>query len=67
MILFGLEVAGEEVGNEVTKRVLVTIVVAAITSTATFFAGRWWGHYQASRQWKRKEFLDRVLQATEKP
>ncbi|HJZ57218.1 MAG TPA: hypothetical protein VKE74_19770 [Gemmataceae bacterium] len=59
MFLFGVD--GAEVGNEVTKRVIVTVVVAAITSTATFFAGRWWGRYKASRQWRRKEFLDRII------
>ena len=59
--LFGLNVSGEEVGNEVTKRVVVTILVAAITSTATFFAGRWWGRYKAGRQWHAKEFLDRII------
>lgn len=61
LILFGLDVNGEEVGNEVTKRVLVTVLVAAITSTATFFAGRWWGRYKAGRQWRSKEFLDRII------
>jgi hypothetical protein len=58
MILFGLN--GPEVGDEVTRRVVVTVIVAAITSTATFFAGRWWGRYKASRQWHKKEFLDRL-------
>jgi hypothetical protein len=58
-VLFGLD--GEEVGSEVTKRVAITILVAAITSTATFFAGRWWGRYKASRQWHAKEFLDRII------
>jgi hypothetical protein len=59
MILFGLNVP--EVGDDVTKRIVVTVIVAAITSTATFFAGRWWGRYKASRQWHRKEFLDRLI------
>ena len=61
LTLFGLEVNGGEVGNEVTRRVVVTVLVAAITSTATFFAGRWWGRYKASRQWHRKEFLERII------
>ncbi|MFO0802348.1 MAG: hypothetical protein U0791_04400 [Gemmataceae bacterium] len=50
-----------DVGSDVFKRTLVTILVAAITSTATFFAGRWWGRYKASRQWHSKEFLDRII------
>lgn len=50
-----------DVGSDVFKRTLVTILVAAITSTATFFAGRWWGRYKASRQWRSKDFLDRII------
>jgi hypothetical protein len=60
MILFGLEVNGQQVADDYTRRVIVTILVAVTTSTATFFAGRWWGRYKASRQWHKKEFLDRV-------
>lgn len=59
MILFALN--GDEVQNEYTKRIIVTILVAATTSTVTFFAGRWYGRYKASRQWHAKEFLDRVI------
>ncbi len=47
--------------DDVFKRTIITVLVAAITSTATFFAGRWWGRYKASRQWHAKEFLDRVI------
>lgn len=61
MFLLGVGVDGGEVSNEVTKRIIVTVIVAAITSTATFFAGRWWGRYKAGRQWERKEFLDRII------
>jgi hypothetical protein len=50
-----------DVGSDVFRRTLVTILVAAITSTATFFAGRWWGRYKASRQWRSKIFLDRII------
>ena len=57
MMLFGL--SGDEVQAEYTKRIIVTILVAATTSTATFFVGRWYGRYKASRQWHAKEFLDR--------
>ncbi len=58
MLLFGLI---EDAGADVARRVAITIVVAAVTSTATFFAGRWWGRYKAGRQWHRKEFMDRVI------
>lgn len=59
MSLFGLN--GDDLSSEYVKRVVVTILVAATTSTATFFAGRWWGRYKAGRQWAAKEFLDRVI------
>jgi hypothetical protein len=61
MMLFGLEINGQQIGDDYTRRVIVTILVAATTSTATFFAGRWWGRYKASRQWHKKEFLDRII------
>lgn len=61
MFLFGVELNPPQIGNDVTHRIVVTVMVAAITSTATFFAGRWWGRYKANRQWQRKEFLDRVI------
>src|SRR3954462_8195296 len=61
MLLFGQALNAPQVGNDVGQRALVTVAVAAITSTATFFAGRWWGRYKAGRQWHRKEFLDRII------
>jgi hypothetical protein len=47
--------------DEFTQRIIITVLVAAVTSTATFFIGRWWGRYKASRQWYAKEFLDRII------
>ena len=61
LLLFADIVDATDVGSDVFKRTLITILVAAITSTATFFAGRWWGRYKASRQWHSKEFLDRII------
>ena len=61
LALFAVDVNPDEVVNETTKRVIVTILVAAITSTATFFAGRWYGRYVAGKQWHKKEFLDRII------
>lgn len=60
-ILFGLQIGGEDVGNDFVRRIIVTVAVAAVTSTVTFFVGRWWGRYKASRQWQRKEFLERII------
>jgi hypothetical protein len=51
----------EDASTEFTKRIVVTVLVAAVTSTATFFVGRWWGRYKANRQWAAKEFLDRII------
>src|SRR4051794_11905714 len=59
MFLFG-QLNAPQLGDEVTKRVVIAALVAAITSTATFFAGRWWGRYKAGRQWHKKEFMDRL-------
>lgn len=59
MILFALDAEGLQ--TDYTRRIIVTILVAATTSTATFFAGRWWGRYKAGRQWQAKEFLDRII------
>lgn len=59
MILFGLN--ADEVSTDYTKRIVVTVLVAVTTSTATFFVGRWWGRYKARRQWQSKEFLDRII------
>jgi hypothetical protein len=59
MFLLGLD--GDEVSAEYTKRVVVTILVAASTSGATFLFTWWWARRQAHRQWYAKEFLDRII------
>ena len=59
MILFGLDL--DDISSEYTRRIIITVLVAATTSTATFFAGRWYGRYKARRQWYAKEFLDRII------
>ncbi|HEY1186195.1 MAG TPA: hypothetical protein VGE74_01000 [Gemmata sp.] len=58
MFLFGLNEV--EVSAEYTKRVIVTILVAATTSGATFVFTWWWARRRAHRQWRAKEFLERV-------
>lgn len=57
-VLFGLNEA--EVSAEYTKRVIVTILVAATTSGTTFVFTWWWAKRQAKRQWRAKEFLERI-------
>ena len=58
MLLFGLD--GDEVSAEYTKRVVVTVLVAASTSGVTFLATWWYAQRRASRQWYAKEFLERI-------
>ena len=59
MFLFGLTEA--EFSTEYTKRIIVTVLVAATTSGATFVFTWWWARRQANRQWYAKEFLDRII------
>ncbi len=46
---------------EVARRVLTSVLIFLCTTVASFFAGRWWGRYRASRQWQRKQFLGRII------
>jgi hypothetical protein len=59
MVLFGLD--GGQVQDEYTKRIVVTVLVAASTSGVTFIATWWWARRRAHRQWYAKEFLDRII------
>ena len=45
---------------EVARRALSAVVVFFCTSVASFVVGRWWGRYQARKQWQRKQFLGRI-------
>ncbi len=46
---------------EVMKRVVSGIVIFFGTSVLSFVAGRWWGRFQARQQWKKKQFLGRII------
>jgi hypothetical protein len=46
---------------EVMKRVVSGIVIFFGTSVLSFVAGRWWGKYQAKKQWQKKQFLGRII------
>ena len=50
-----------EITNESAKKIATTVVVAAVTSAASFLFGRYYGKYRARREWARKEFLGRVI------
>jgi hypothetical protein len=46
---------------EMLTRVVSGIVIFFATTVLSFVVGRWWGKYQAKRQWERKQFLGRIL------
>ena len=46
---------------DLLKRVAGGIVIFFATSVVSFVAGRWWGKYQAKKQWRKKQFLGRIL------
>ena len=46
---------------EVLRRVISGIVIFFGTSVLSFVAGRWWGRYQAKKQWRKKQFLGRII------
>lgn len=50
-----------DVATDSGRKLLTAVVVALVSGVASFLVGRYWGRYQAGRQWKKKEFLDRVI------
>ena len=46
---------------ELTRRVVSGIVIFFGTTVVSFVVGRWWGKYQAKKQWRRKQFLGRII------
>ena len=46
---------------EVMKRIASGIAIFFCTTVVSFVAGRWWGKYQARKQWQRKQFLGRII------
>ncbi len=59
MNLFGL--TGDDVAVDYTKRIIVTVLVASTTSLVTFLFTWWWARRRAQRQWRSKEFMDRII------
>jgi hypothetical protein len=51
----------DEIATDSGKKIVTTIIVAAVTSVASFVVGRYWGRYKAHREWERKEFLGRII------
>jgi len=62
-MLFADEIAdaASKIANESAQKLIVTIVVSAITTVAAFLFGRYWGRYKAQKVWASKEFFDRVI------
>jgi hypothetical protein len=58
--LFGDDVVAD-IANDSGKKIAVAVIVTVVTSVASFVVGRYWGRYKASREWHRKEFLNRVI------
>lgn len=46
---------------EVERRVVSGIIIFFGTTVLSFVAGRWWGKYQAKKQWRKKQFLGRII------
>ena len=46
---------------EVERRVVSGIIIFFGTTILSFVAGRWWGKYQAKKQWRKKQFLGRII------
>ncbi len=60
MTLFAQD-AIADLASESGKRIAISLVVTVVTAAVTFVLGRYWGQYKARREWKAKEFLDRVI------
>ena len=56
-----LAAVADEITTESGKKLATTVVVAAVTSVASFLVGRYWGKWKAHREWSRKTFLNRVI------
>ncbi len=48
-------------GEETVTKVVTAIVIFFCTTALSFVLGRWWGRYQARKQWQRKQFLGRII------
>lgn len=47
--------------SESVQKLVLSIGVPVLSTVLSFILGRWWGHYRASRQWERKDFLGRII------
>src|SRR5690349_2863126 len=47
--------------DEAVGKIVTGIAVFFGTTVLSFVVGRWWGRYQARKQWQTKQFLDRII------
>jgi hypothetical protein len=45
---------------ELQRRIVAGLAIFCCTTLASFVLGRWWGRRQAARQWRTRQYLDRV-------
>jgi hypothetical protein len=46
---------------EVLRKVVSAVVIFFGTTALSFLVGRYWGKYQARKQWQKKQFLGRII------
>jgi hypothetical protein len=51
----------DQIINDSTRRIIVTVLASAVTAAAAFVFGRYYGRWKARREWQSKEFLNRVI------
>jgi hypothetical protein len=51
----------DEIAQDSGKKILISVIVTIVTAGLSFFVGRYWGWYKARREWRNKEFLNRVI------
>jgi hypothetical protein len=44
-----------------TLKKLPALIAGGLISAVSFLIGRWWGRWKAGREWKRKEFFNRII------
>jgi hypothetical protein len=50
-----------EIANDSGKKIVVGALAAIVSGVASFLVGRYWGRYKAQREWRKKEFLNRII------
>lgn len=40
---------------------LPSLIAGGLISVVSFYLGRWWGRWKAGREWRKKEFFNRII------